>query len=455
MKLRGVGKLTPVFKPKRYTTFVAILVIIAGTSSALFASITSTLQQRDALIDRGQTIGSTLSVDDIKSLKGNLEDADNPAYLNLREQLEQIRTTSADIERLHLFVSEPNTIKVAVDGKISDRINEIQPGTKYFSTSPALPRAFGNMQPTHDFMTSDLYGRWVAAYTPVVDPATNKVIAVVGVFIDAQAFYTEIILYALVLLLLASIPLAGIIRDIKIQSKEHEILQLKNQFVSIASHELRSPLTGMLWGIQSLQSGKKLSQSQKDLLDDMYKSAESSLATINEILDMSIFERGQQHKLHKDAFDLLAVVRQVTATMNLAAQEKKIDVQMSKDWPKTAEIQGDVGAIKRALMNVLANAIKYSPDGSKVVIAYRKSSSGEHVLTIKDHGIGIPIEEQPKVLEGYYRASNTSHMQVHGTGLGLWITKKIIEEHGGRLWINSKPDEGTAVSIALPTQRMQ
>jgi signal transduction histidine kinase len=104
----------------------------------------------------------------------------------------------------------------------------------------------------------------------------------VGIFKSAQAYYGEILLYALVPLLLAAIPLAGILRDIKIQSKEHEILQLKNQFVSIASHELRSPLTGMLWGIQILQRDEdKLSLKQRGLLHDMYLSTESSLSTVN------------------------------------------------------------------------------------------------------------------------------------------------------------------------------
>lgn len=453
MRLWASTTLTPVFKPKRYTTFVAILIVFAGAASALFAAITSTVQQRDALVSRSQTIASILSVSDITALQGGVQDFENPSFVHIRGQLEQIRTTSADIERLHLFVIKESIIKVAVDGKVSDKIDEIQPGTNYYMTSPALSRSFSKAEGSYDLLTSDNYGRWVGAYTPVVDRSTGKTVGVVGVFVDAPTFYTEIALYALVLLLLASIPLAGIIRDIKIQSKEHEILQLKNQFVSIASHELRSPLTGMLWGIHTLRGNKHATKAEQTLLDDMYKSAESSLTTINEILDMSIFERGQAHKLHRDEFDLLAVISQVVATMNLAAKEKHIAIKLDKKSPTTALIVGDVGAIKRGLMNLVANAVKYSTDGSAVTIGCRKATTHEYIITVTDHGIGIPPEEQEKVLEGYYRATNTSEMQANGTGLGLWITKKIVEEHGGRLWINSEVNKGTTVSIALPSRQ--
>ena len=100
-------------------------------------------------------------------------------------------------------------------------------------------------------------------------------------------------------------------------------------------------------------------------------------------------------------------------------------------------------------MNIVSNAIKYSPEKTNIKITYRVSD-GEHVIGVSDQGIGIPAGEQDKVLEGYYRASNAATVQADGTGLGLWVSKRIVEENGGRLWLNSKVGHGTTVYIALP-----
>lgn len=451
MKLLGGRRLTPVFKAKRYTTFVAILIIAAGIASGLFAAITNHLQKRDYLIGRAQTISDTLPVSDVTSLHGNQSDLSTLAYFRVKQQLEQVRSSNLDIARIRLFTLNGATVQIKADGQTPDTTNYASPGTEFPESSTALKTTLTTGSLGFDALTEDYSGRWVGAYTPVYDEANKQIVGAVGVFIPASSYYLEIALYALVPLLLAAIPLAGILRDIKLQAKEHEILQLKNQFVSIASHELRSPLTGMLWGIQSLQQDeKKLSHKQQELLHDMYKSTESSIATVNEILDLSIFERGQTHNLQHELVDMVAVVTQVNATLSLGAKEKDVSIKQVGDWPSKAFVIGDVGALKRALMNIMSNAIKYSPDNTTVAIAHRTSSVKEHIFSIKDQGIGIPKDEQAKVLEGYYRATNASELQANGTGLGLWVTRMIIEEHKGRIWINSEQNKGTTIFIALP-----
>lgn len=447
----GVGRLKPVFKPKRYTTVVAVLIVLAGLASGLFAAITSHLQQREYLAGRAQTISDTLPVSTIKQLKGDLSDLSSPDYQRVKQALQQVGNSNTDISRIQLFVIRNNTVQVSADAKTPDAPGYVSPGFNFTEASEVLREPFKTNAPSYDNFLSDYAGKWIAAYTPVYDVQNDKTIAVIGIFREAKTYYLEIALYLLVPLLLAAIPLAGILRDIKIQAKEHEILQLKNQFVSIASHELRSPLAGMLWGIQSLQQAdKKLSAKQRGILSDMYKSTESSLATVNEILDLSIFERADSHSLHKDVVDMKAVIRQVESTLTLGAQEKSISISHEGVWPNTVNVSGDVGALKRALMNILANAIKYSPEKSTVTIHYRQSSNREHIISIEDTGIGIPREEQTKVLEGYYRASNANSVQAHGTGLGLWVTRMIIEEHNGRLWLNSELGKGTTIFLALP-----
>jgi signal transduction histidine kinase len=451
MKLFTGGRLRPVFKPQKYTTVVAGLIVGAGLASGLFVGWSTHFQQREYLIGRAQTISDTLPIEDIKALKGNQSDLSSPAYARVKQGLQQVSNSNTDISRIHLFVIRDAHVQVAADSKTPDASGYVSPGSNFSQATETLRATFKTNQPQYDNLLSDYSGKWVAAYTPVFDVQTGKTIGAVGIFKDATSYYLEVFLLSIVPLLLAAIPLAGILRDIKIQAKEHEIMQLKNQFVSIASHELRSPLTGMLWGIQILQRDeKKLSLKQRGLLHDMYLSTESSLSTVNEILDLSIFERREGHILQKDKLDLGAVASQVISTLKLGAQEKNIEIHKNGNWPEELYVLGDVGALKRGLMNIVANAIKYTHEHDTVVLTYRKSPEGEHIIAIQDHGIGIPHDEQHKVLSGYYRATNASKVQAHGTGLGLWLTRKIIMEHGGRLWLNSTEGKGTTVFVALP-----
>lgn len=448
------GKLAPIFRPKQFTTIVAILIIGAGIASGLFAAITNNAQKREYLIGRAQTVADTLSIADLQSLSGSEDDLSTLAYSRSRQQLEKVRTSNLDISYIRVYTIAQNRTVINVDAQPQNSEFYGPPGTKIPNPSNELRSALLESNPTHDGLMSDYSQQWVAGYAPVINPDTSAVVAAVGVFVPATSYYLNIALYALVPILLAAIPFAGILRDIKLQAKEHEIFHLKNQFISIASHELRSPLTGMLWGVTSLQRNEdKLTKPQRELLKDMYKSTESSLATVNEILDSSIFERGQAKQLQKDLIDVTAIASQVIATLNLGAKEHNISIKTADSWPEKAVVTGDVEALKRAFMNILSNAIKYSKPDTTVTFSYRLADKKEHVFCIADQGIGIPHDEQKKVLGGYYRATNANSVQAHGTGLGLWVSRMTIESHGGRIWLNSIEGRGTTVSIALPISK--
>ncbi len=446
------GKLAPIFRPKRFTTIVAVLIIGAGIFSGLFAAATNQSDKSQYLVGRAQTIADSLSADDLANLKGSEDDLTTLAYSRAKQQLDQVRSSNLDISYIRAFKIANQQVSINIDAQPEGSSFYGQPGLAVPHPSNQLRSALLDGTPSFDPWVADYSEHWVAGFAPVRDNDGN-VVAAVGVFAPANTYYLEIALYALVPLLLAAIPFAGILRDIKIQAKEHEILHLKNQFISIASHELRSPLTGMLWGIQSLQQGnKKASNTQKDLLDDMYRSTEASLATVNEILDSSIFERGQAKKLHKDSVDIVTIISQVTSTLVLGAKEKSITIEKVGKWPTQIYTVGDVEALKRAFMNILANAIKYSSEESVIKLLYRLDDSHEHIIAVQDHGIGIPHDEQEKVLGGYYRATNATSVHANGTGLGLWTTRMTVEAHGGRMWLSSLQGKGTTVYIALPVK---
>ncbi len=427
-----------------------MLVIITGAMSALFAAITVDLRSRDYLIGRAQTVANALPTESIAFLEANETDLDKFEYKELKERLERIKADNRDLDFVYLTKKHNDQAVFLVDSTLDGSPEHFDPGEVNPEVSPRLLAGLGSTKAFIEGPAKNSRGTWITALAPVIDPATNQTIAMVGIDTPAFDYYAQIAVYALVPLTLAAIPLAGLIRDRKLQDKEWQITELKNQFVSIASHELRSPLSGMLWAIQSmLKSDTNLNAEQKALLQDMFKSAESSTATINEILDLSVFERGQADKMQSETIELVSAVKDVQKTLSLGAKEKNLTINFDDSVPETAYSQGDLSAIKRSFMNLVSNSIKYTFENSTIDIGYELKEN-QHIFSIKDHGIGIPKEEQDKVLGGYYRAANATKVQAHGTGLGLWITRLIIEEHGGSLRLESEENKGTTMFVSLP-----
>jgi signal transduction histidine kinase len=441
-------------KPKRLTSLVMMLIIVVGVMGSLFAGIAANVHNHDLIMARVRTAASALQPDDVKALKGNESDLKNPAYKRLKDRLAQIRLDNQGVRFVYLMGKQNGIVFFYVDSEAPDSTNYSPPGQVYYEASKRLQSSFNDSESFLEGPTRDRWGVWVSALAPVLDPATGSTIALVGMDTSAVDYYFQILIYTLIPLCLAAIPLAGLLRDRKLENKEREIAALKNQFTSIASHELRSPLAGMLWAIQSMlkDSDKNLTKVQKELLNDMYHSTEASLVTVNEILDLSVFERGQAGKMQHETLDLISVVNEVRATLKLGAQERKIKLSKVGDWPDHTYVVGDVSALKRALMNIVSNAIKYSRPETTIEFSYHQED-GKHIIAVRDWGIGIPKTEQAKVLEGYYRARNAVKVQAHGTGLGLWITKLIVEQHGGALWLESHENKGTTIFVSLPIHK--
>lgn len=370
---------------------------------------------------------------------------------DISDQLQNIQQANPNIATLYMAVKTSETTQVVAYPSIhsyqqSEFVPDPQAATQLISRADDFANGY-IMGPNK---TDTTYG--IMVYAPLYSPDSKQIIGVLGTQFNSQAHYMSLVALVTVPLIITLAALFILLKQLRIQSKEQAILALKNQFVSIASHELRSPLTGILWAVQSLShsASSKLTLSQLGLLTDIYRSAESSLATVNEILDMSIFERGKDGNLPHDNFDLWMVIKQVEATLRLGAQEKNILIEPTGSWPKHVPVIGDANALKRAIMNIISNAIKYSPDNSTIELRYIHSTENQHIIGVQDSGIGIPPDEQQQVLEGYYRASNARHVQANGTGLGLWVTRKIVEEHGGKLWLESELGKGTTIYLSLP-----
>ena len=171
---------------------------------------------------------------------------------------------------------------------------------------------------------------------------------------------------------------------------------------------------------------------------------------INDLLDITRIEEGRY--IYKPILVEIGPIVQFTVdSYKEEFDKKKLKMEFRKPEKKSPRVMLDVEKIKLAIQNLLDNAMKYTPAGGKVTISL-KYSQKEIELSVKDSGIGIPKDQQERVFAKFFRGANVLRMETEGTGLGLFITRNIIEAHGGRIWFESEEGKGTTFHFALPVK---
>ena len=238
-------------------------------------------------------------------------------------------------------------------------------------------------------------------------------------------------------------------REQEMRESLEELNRVKSDFVSSVSHELRTPLTSILGYVEILYDGYggTLSDEQTRMMGIMGRNAERLLGLIEELLLMGSLESGTL-RLALAPVSVKALLEDAYQAVVPDLSGRRLDVVV--DVASDADIiTGDPRRLDRALINLLTNAIKFTPDGGRVTVSTRRA--GDRVrIEVADTGIGIPLEDQAKVFDRFFRSSSATHLAVPGTGLGLAITKMIVEGHGGEIEVSSAPGEGTRFILTLP-----
>lgn len=241
----------------------------------------------------------------------------------------------------------------------------------------------------------------------------------------------------------------GSLKEIKIK----KINEYKTEFVSLAAHQLRTPLTAVKWIIKMILDGDEgtLNNEQQNLLNKVYKSNERMIRLINNLLDVSKIEAGGlEYEFKKvDIGYILDIVIQEEKE-NIAQHNIKFNLEKSEKIP---QVYVDTEKIIIVFQNLLDNAIKYTPNYGSVKVKIENIKNNLLSIEIKDSGIGIPLTDQKKLFSKFFRASSAIKMETEGSGLGLFIAKNIIEKHGGQISISSKEGKGTKVCFTLPVNK--
>jgi PAS domain S-box-containing protein len=229
-----------------------------------------------------------------------------------------------------------------------------------------------------------------------------------------------------------------------------EANRLKSEFLANMSHELRTPLNSIIGFSEILHDGKvgPVSAKQKEYVGDVLTSAHHLLQLINDVLDLSKVESGKMEFL-PESIDPKRLVGEVRDILRTLVGRKRIHLQIELD-PALSEIVLDPGKLKQVLFNYLSNAIKFTPEEGYVTIVMRPEGTDHFILEVKDTGIGIKAEDIKRLFVEFQQLDASASKKYQGTGLGLALTKRIVEAQGGEVGVTSAPGEGSIFFARLP-----
>ncbi len=229
--------------------------------------------------------------------------------------------------------------------------------------------------------------------------------------------------------------------------------QAKSEFLANMSHELRTPLNAIN-GFSEIMAGEMFGPlgdpKYKGYAADILKSGQHLLSLINDILDMAKIEAGKL-TLHYEAVSLKDVVEDATRLMRGKIEEAGLKLLV--DAPEMPEIDADYRGLKQVVLNLISNAVKFTPEGGDIVVALSREDDDRVRVAVTDTGIGIAEKDMDRLARPFEQVEGQHSKTTQGTGLGLALTKSLIELHGGTLSIASEPGRGTTVSFVLPIRR--
>jgi signal transduction histidine kinase len=274
----------------------------------------------------------------------------------------------------------------------------------------------------------------IAVYRREVQPFTDQQTALVQTFADQAVIAIENV---------------RLFKELEVANRELAAAsQHKSEFLANMSHELRTPLNAII-GFSEILAEKMfgdINEKQTEYLQDILESGRHLLSLINDILDLSKVEAGRM-ELELSEFDLPTAIENALILMRERASRRGIRLGSTID-PRLGMIGGDERKVKQALLNLLSNALKFTPEGGRIDVGARLHDDVAEV-SVADTGIGIAPSDQDAVFEEF-RQVGAADKKAEGTGLGLALSRKFIELHGGRIWVKSEPGTGSTFTFTLP-----
>ena len=235
-------------------------------------------------------------------------------------------------------------------------------------------------------------------------------------------------------------------------TKEMEVDRAKTEFASLASHQLKTPLSAISWLSEGLLSPKAdpLSDKQRTFITSIHQESHQMTAIVNELLNVSRIELGT-FGVALEEVDVCEMATSVVQEQQHTADAKHISVTLICA-PDVPHLNADKSLVRMVIQNLISNAIKYTPDEGKVTCEITYENIGHEIVIVRvsDTGIGIPRDQRDNVFKKLYRAPNAKAYAPDGTGLGLYVVKNVVDRAGGTITFDSREGSGTAFNVSLP-----
>ncbi len=448
---------------------------------AAFIGVLLFLRSRDLmqtqLKERLRTMASLTAMqfdgDQLDAVRSR-NDTRSPEYRQLVRELQRIRERASDVKSVYIMrkTADPSTLAFVADadaaltpaeldtnGNGAIDANEVVPlpGDPYAITLAPIMGMEAFLRPSVDpAVTRDQWGSTISGYAPIARRSNGEVNAILGIDMDA-ADYTALsqsVLspFLLLLLVLGGGCLAGAVVLSAWRKRIESIRQIDGErrgLLLLASHQLGEPLTILQWSLEELLDQLE-SQNLRGVVDEHIAQLQMGIARMNQILltlrRATEIQEGQLG-LKLERFELDTILKAV-------AQENEVLVRkMGKTLTLSLEpglaVRADAQLLRSVIMELLDNALHFSPEGTEVIIACVRD--GKHaVITVRDHGCGISAEDMPRLFQKFVRGVDAAKYKPDGNGLGLFIAHGIVSRAGGTLWAESGQGKGTTLYIRLP-----
>ena len=442
---------------KTYISLFTVLlgvVIVLGIVSILYVGNYEDNRLRAAFSVKTEMIARSLDASLVEALTGTETDLEIAPYNTLKDKMAQIKAADTAARFVYLMGYENNEMFFFVDSEPVSSEDYSAPGDIYNDATAEQIAVFFEGKPLIEGPYEDNWGSWVSATAALRDPQTGMIVGVLGIDVNSDEWRREVwsaqtiplvILISLVIILI--IFFINHARTTILIQKLKTYNELIKQFVSFASHQLRTPLSGIKWATETLLETKTLATEQVAMLQKIDSLNDTMLEVIKDFLDMSSIERDGKVFIEQTHADIGPLIQKAIVDNSEEARKKGITITAHKDVYASHTLYIDGQKTYSVLDNLLSNAIKYSPINSTVTVSAHKEGS-RYIVRVRDAGIGIPKEDQPYIFNNFYRAHNTKEIQ--GTGIGLYLVKVIMEAHGGVVAFESTEGKGTEFRLEFP-----
>jgi len=458
---------------------VAALLIAAVAVSGYIVTMKIADYQRDQYFEvrkfQAAAAAASLDASDVEALKGDSSDTPTPVFQKLRSQLIRIKNSDERIRFTYLMRPQNGKMIFLVDAEATGSRDYSPPGQVYYEAKPVEFYPFEGKASADPWMLGpirDRWGTWISANAYVVG-SKGKPVALLGTDVSVEralASFNQIRNIGVLYVILACILLGLVMLQwiswrynkdrrealrremvdstMRLNSELIETDRLKTEFIEAASHELRGPVTAVNTAIQVMDNNLagELSAQGRELVSIARTGSRRLVDLVNNLLDLTRIEAGGI-AIEREEVNVGEIVNDTVKIFTPLAGEKglRIDVDI-----KGADLEArlDAEALKRVLENLVSNAIKYTDEGS---ISVGVDATGEALeFTVRDTGRGIPARFQEDVFKKFSRLHLSTDSDERGAGLGLAISKGLVESHGGRIWVESLQGRGSAFHVELP-----